>query len=377
MLQTETSPLALSDAARHASRVMVGGHGHPHSRMLPGDCWATRNEGRVSANDGWVKRVPEPRPLMGPEGDMDEPLWESALEAERYAATGVCRGRGDTMLERVCQRAAARAGRKLLWWYGVTPSDASLEDAGRDGVARVIHALTHECYTVDGRQAIESMDTLWETCEGFRRYVCSQAALAAWNSLKSWNSEGLAGRNDRKPVFHVSTEDVSEARLSEALDAMSQHLTQPEHVTAQERRFAIRSIWRRGYFAERSRLRNQALATRLGTLRPGQRPLNERNLTIALTAARRRCRVVARVIGGESLLVACIRAGYRGAEPVGMWRRSCEQSDFWRTVGVDFFGRASSAAEMRSRLGTGHDPVHFGRGEARYDQASDSYYQTA
>ncbi len=252
-----------------------------------------------------------PKPLVIPDAaraDFSQPVFESGKEAARWAWE---QAHGDLVAEvsaehdlgrrllRIGQRAAARAGRRLLAQKGVTASDTSLADAASEAVLSV---LLH----------VRGLDRLtaeqW-TRARVLRVVCLYAARGAQKSLVGWARVGMTGDNSQAVAWLDWSSMAAEA-LHEAADKG----TTPGSADKSARLAAVRWVFRVGFLQFRDGLP--------GDMRPAAR-------AAAARAARSRCRVVSNVLLGSSLADACALSGFGS---VKAFANSCDAAGFWESL---------------------------------------------
>lgn len=284
-----------------------------HSEGLIGDITGRQGKGTGAR----VKGRAVGGELLADALDFDSPAFETrkALEAwlKTQSEAGRARGRGiseDQAGGRSLQGVGAWAARRNAAWlqyhYGVQASATSIEDSRADAVAKLVIVFGSE-----GAGEALANDTA-------RGELLRVASNAAWNSLRSWAGDGLTGDTSRLPVFKCTSDDVPEQTWHTLIsDALAIHATETLRSPG-ARRAAIRRIYQAGYYSYRR------ACQRVGM---GGRALQQRT-----GAARQRCRTFARVLLGESLQVASLRAGYKGSRH---FLQSCADSDFWTLLGIE------------------------------------------
>ena len=254
---------------------------------------------RAMALESWLS------PLFSDNGAPNVPLM---LQRQRILAEIATANDLAARLQAIGARAARRQARRLVELRGVKPSDTSVQDAEQDAFAGV---LTHV------RRLDKCTAQHWASMR-FVRVIALYAGRAAFKSLCAWARVGMSG--DTAGTSGNWCEFVQDAL--DTLHAQDPMLARDEPHQGLARRAVVRWVFHVG-------LRQFAAglpADMRGTARAS-----------AVTAARRRCRVVGSIIFGASLVDACEQAGFGSAKA---FQQSCEQAGFWKSL------RAARAASL-------------------------------
>lgn len=241
----------------------------------------------------------------------DAPLFEDKRDFLLWATSAdVCTGDLGQRLQQLGQRAARRAGRRLVELRGVQPSETSLQDAASDAVLSV---LSHV------RQLDKATAAQWESLR-LRRVLAMYAGRGAFNSLASWASCGATGDTAGGGAVASSWSDF----LTDTLRDLQAERPQADTDSSQAARARVgRWVYRVGFLS---------FVRQLG---------NGRGSAAARDAARRRCRVVWELLHGAALLDAVAFGGFAS---VKNFSESCNTSGFWEALKA---ARLDTSAEGR------------------------------
>lgn len=282
---------------------------------------------------------------------FDAPLFEDKRDFDLWLASGI--HAGDPLANRLQdlgKRAAARAARRLLETRGAVASDTSKADAASDAVLSILQHV---------RRLDKITSAHWSSRRLFR-VLAMYAGRGAFNSLASWSSLGMTGGTDGKRAVKVlssftihcpdngpdggvddDTFPQGEPRQGQSnlIPALTTDLaagmdTQPTQSEQAARRGLIRWVYQVGFREFKSKLPK-------GGTGAGN--------AAAIRAARSRCRVVANVILGASLVDACAMPDKSTLRTINATGGECvEQVELSRASGFSSF---KSFSESCSKAG--------------------------
>lgn len=257
--------------------------------------------------------------LLGDVEDFNAPLFEHPSDfkrwcdaqtkprelIERLGAEIRTDRRLSDMLQRAGQHAARRQAAYLFAGYGVKASDTSIEDAASDAVLEVLSRMSFlsEDWPGDNVSNSVELDTL--------ATVWRLANLGAWRSLRSWATVGMTGDTASLPL-PMSWQNW----LCDALVDLQQAQAEPMGQTERRARFAV-CRWLYGVLVQDFRC-NVKTEGRRGTY-----------LKQAMDAARRRWRVLANVVFGQTLVDSCALSQFGSVEA---FLKSMQQSGAWEAL---------------------------------------------
>lgn len=249
-----------------------------------------------------------------------------SIEQRRLALNGA--SAAEILIVTVGHGCAARAARRMLAQRGVKPSETSVADAGQDAAAAI-------CEHVRGLTRL-SPDRLRDG--KLLRVLWLYGMRGAWKSLCSWAMAGMTGDTaqagrlaiafpDRNQV-PGSADDWQSIAASVLRDIADEDSEDSESVTAAKSTF-VRWVYRVGLFDYRRELEGQGV--------------KGNGLREALRGAKRRCRVVAGVIRGDSLAQACAAAGF---DSIASFNDSVRRNGFWQRLASARLANDNSRVEQ-------------------------------
>lgn len=223
--------------------------------------------------------------------------WANSSPARAEIGAGVrADADGWAALQWLGARAARNASRRMMERRSVTVSRTSQDDAAADAVAAVATAYPRGCLRLVNHRL----------GSGRFRILARIAGGAAWGSLSKWSVAGMTGRDAGKvPVLWSAVFDVVKDCIAADLTPLPF-----EGIQGAARRAVVRWVYRVGLVGFKAALPAGNAGAR----------------ATAIQGARRRCRVVASVVMGQSLFDSCAVHGFGS---VAAFVNSCERAGFF------------------------------------------------